>query len=162
MSDFQTPDWCCDYMVSLLDAARLRPHEIRDDGNYVFEPTPGDGNLVRALEKKGYKVAVPLDDFYTFEWMTDRYDAVVMNPPFTPMQMGYDILEHCMSASDIVIALMPWLVIINSQKRTNRLKSFGLKSVTHLPRSTFKGSRVQCCVLELRKSWYGETFLRFV
>ena len=134
MSDFQTPEWCCDYMVSLLDVHVM-------DNNKVLEPTPGEGNLVKALAKKGFEVTIPSDDFYTYDWMTERYDAVVMNPPFTPMKVGYDIFDKCMSTSDIVIALMPWLTIINSEKRAKKLSGFGLKSVTHLPRSTFKGSR---------------------
>jgi hypothetical protein len=134
--DFQTPDHVCEYMVKLL------PKNIVA----VLEPTPGEGNLVKALRKHNYVVDEPVD-FFTHKFT--NYDAVVMNPPFTPMTVGYDILYQCMELSDCIIALMPWLTIINSQKRTNDIIDFGLCSITHLPRSVFKGARVQTCILKM-------------
>lgn len=136
--DFQTRQDVCKYMVSL----------IPDGVETVLEPTPGSGNIVKELV--GYRVTAP-DDFYTLPG--GRFDAVVMNPPFTPMQKGYDIFYKCMERSDIIIALMPYLTIINSEKRTRDIFDFGLKSITHLPRSVFKGSRVQTCILELERYW---------
>lgn len=134
--DFQTPAEVCDYMAGLL------PSTV----NTVLEPTPGQGNLVRSLAN--FKVTAP-EDFWK---VSGRFDAVVMNPPFSPMMLGYKILYQTMEMSDIIIALMPWLVIINSDKRTNDILKFGLKSITHLPRSTFKNARVQTCILELNKN----------
>jgi hypothetical protein len=40
--DFQTPSWCCEYMVSL----------ISKETSLILDPTPGEGNLVKALENK--------------------------------------------------------------------------------------------------------------
>ena len=140
-TDFQTPEWICKYMVSLL------PVRV----NTVLEPTPGIGNIVKELKENWYEVTAP-DDFYN---VTGRFDAIVMNPPFTPMKTGYDFLYKCMDMSNNIIALMPWLTLINSQKRTADLKRFGLKTVTHLPRSVFPGSRVQCCILELNAGYKG-------
>ena len=141
MNDFQTPLWVCAYMASLLPDNVVR----------VLEPTPGQGNLVNALE--GFDVTAPVD-FYKIHGF---YDAVVMNPPFTPMKKGYEILLKCMGMTDIVIALMPWLSLINSEKRTNIIMEYGLKSVTHLPRHVFNGARVQCCILELKSGYVGKT-----
>ena len=62
-----------------------------------------------------------------------------MNPPFSPMKQGYEILYKCMNMTDNIIALMPYLTIINGEKRTQDIMNWGLKSITHLPRSTFKG-----------------------
>ena len=139
MSQFQTPESICKYMVNLL------PHGVKT----VLEPTAGDGNIVKVLH--GYSVTAPVDF-----WMTGgRFDAVVMNPPFTPMSEGYRIFFKCLEMSDVVIALMPWLTIINSGNRTRRIIEYGLKSVTHLPRNTFKGSRVQTCVLEMARGFNG-------
>ena len=105
--------------------------------------------MVKALS--GYNVTAP-----TNIWdVTGEFDAVVMNPPFSPMVVGYKILDKAMGMADVVIALMPWLVLINSQKRTKAIMDFGLKSITHLPRSTFKGARVQCCILSLYKDFSG-------
>jgi hypothetical protein len=118
----------------------------------VLEPTKGQGNLVSVLGK--YNVTAP-DDFFLMP--VGEFDAVVMNPPFTPMKKGYDILYSCMGMADVIIALMPWLSIINSSKRTNDLQIFGLKSVTHLPRKVFYGSRVQTCILELNRGYRWRT-----
>lgn len=147
MSNFQTEKWVCDIMVNLLPAGV----------STVLEPTPGEGNLVRALQAKGYQVTAPSE----FWDVSGQWDAVVMNPPFTPMEQGYRILYAVMDMSDIVIALMPWLTLINSEKRTNDINAFGLKSISHLPRSAFAGSRVQTCILEMVKGFEGETSIRF-
>ena len=50
---------------------------------------------------------------------------------------------------------MPWLTIINSQKRTEWIKDSGLRRVIHLPRTAFKGSRVQTCVLVFEDGYDG-------
>lgn len=144
--DFQTPDIICSYMVGLLK----EPYYKR-----VLEPTPGLGNLVKAVAPKAETVIAP-DDYFSLD-PYERYDAVVMNPPFTPMEKGYKILFGCMEQADEVIALMPWLVIINSKKRTESLMAFGMISITHLPRSIFKGARVQCCIIHLKKGYQDET-----
>jgi len=144
-TDFQTPDYICDYMVSLLP----------DGVNTVFEPTPGQGNIVKSLEDKGYMVDYPSGDF--FDHPIKKYDAIVMNPPFTPMTKGYTILYECMERSNIIIALMPWLTLINSERRTKYITNYGLHSITHLPRSVFKGSRVQTCIMKMIKGYNSST-----
>ena len=131
-------------MVSLLQ---------KDEYNTILEPTPGEGNLANAANSKG--IVICPNDFFELE--PQRFEAVVMNPPFTPMELGYRILFACMEMSDEVVALMPWLTLINSQKRTDTLVSFGLKSVTHLPRTIFKGARVQCCIIHLVKGYTQKT-----
>lgn len=144
---FQTPDWCCKYMANF----------VPDKCGTILEPTAGKGNLVKVLEEKGHVFAP--DDF--FDLSDDcRFNWIVMNPPFTPMKVGYEILDRCMEMSDNIVALMPWLTIINSQKRTTKIMDFGLKSIIHLPRKTFPGSRVQTCILELRKEWDEPTIFR--
>ena len=67
-----------------------------------------------------------------------------------------------MEMSDNIIALMPWLTMINGQKRTSDIIEFGLVSITHLPRSIFNGARVQTCILQMSKGYNGKTeFLKF-
>jgi phospholipid N-methyltransferase len=123
----------------------------------ILEPTAGDGNLTRALESLYPQSAIKAPKDF-FKMRQSRFDAIVMNPPFTPMSIGYEIMFQCMDMSDNIIALMPWLTIINSERRLQRLRDFGLRSVHHLPRNTFKGSRVQTCILELVKtSGYCQT-----
>lgn len=145
VNDFQTPPWICNIMVAMI------PEDIRS----VLEPTPGEGNLVRALAR--YNVTAPAD----FWAIHGQWDCVVMNPPFSPMKVGYDILYRCMEMTNVIIALMPWLTIINSEKRTQDIVEWGLRSVTHLPRCAFPGARVQCCILEMQYGYVGDTALRF-
>ncbi len=141
---FQTPKYICEYMASM----------VPDNCGTILEPTPGKGNLLSVIKNKGI-VTAP-DDFYKMEHK-QRFDYIVMNPPFTPMAQGYKILYSCMDMSDNIIALMPYLCIINGAKRTEDIMNFGLKSITHLPRSVFNGSRVQTCILEMRKYYRGPT-----
>lgn len=143
--DFQTPLPVCVYMVDLLPPGVVS----------VLEPTPGKGNIVKSL--KGYQVTTPKNFFECTGW----FDAVVMNPPFTPMALGYKILYATMEMTDTIICLMPWLTIINSEKRSNAIKAYGLKSITHLPRWVFPGSRVQTCILEMQRGHQGETLFHF-
>lgn len=145
--NFQTQELVCHIMVDLI------PKEC----STILEPTPGSGNLVKVLRERGFNVDAPSE----FWDVHSKYDAIVMNPPFSPMSEGYKILFACMELSNNIIALMPWLTLINSTNRTNRILDFGLKSITHLPRSAFAGSRVQTCVLEMIKGFSGNTIIRF-
>ena len=156
--NFQTPKNVCSYMASL----------IPKDSKLILEPTPGFGNLVRAIEKTGFTVFSP-ENFFAME--RNRFDCIVMNPPFSRnsafgypisaetkgMKLGYYILKECMEMSDNVIALMPWYTIADSDVRLRYLKKFGIKSLTHLPRSTFKYARIQTTIIELEKGYQGKT-----
>lgn len=145
--NFQTPLWVCAIMVSLIPAG------VRS----VLEPTPGQGNLVAALN--GYDVTAP-EDFCQLP--PGRWDAIVMNPPFSPMPLGYKMLAACMDMSNVIIALMPWFTIINSERRTRAIHAFGLAEVVHLPRRAFPGARVQTCILKMQKGYRAPTVLTLI
>jgi hypothetical protein len=162
MMEFQTPPIVCDYMAGLVNLP-FGPNSTTT----LLEPTPGEGNLVVALRKKGYNKIIAPDDFWNLRkdgWLNTRIDCVVMNPPFSPATEGYRFLDACMEMSQRIIALMPWWTIINSEKRLHKILTYGLVSVTHLPRRTFPGSRIQCCVLVMDKTKYisDTKFLTFV
>lgn len=144
--NFQTPDSICEYMCSFLPK----------NAGTILEPTAGKGNLVKVLEKYG-TVIVP-EDFYKLK--ENKFDWIVMNPPFTQMKQGYEILYKCMEMSDNIIALMPYLSIINGEKRLQYIMDYGLKSITHLPRSVFKNCRVQTCILEMARDHQGDTIFK--
>ena len=161
LTDFQTPVPVCNYMASL----------VFYHGSLVLEPTPGTGNLSKALAAAGHEVYSPQDFFQ----MTPRsFDAVVMNPPFSSryafgvppelnkygMRLGYHILTECMKMSKSVIALMPWFTISDSDVRLRAIKRYGLLSVTALPRRTFRYARIQTVVLHLQKGFDGDTIFR--
>ena len=159
--NFQTPIEICDYMASLVPSS----------AKSIFEPTPGIGNIVKSLEKKGYHVTTA-DDFFLFD-KTKRFDCIVMNPPFSSksaymenapagsevqgMKLGYFILKQCMEMSDNVITLMPWYTISDSDVRMRYLRAFGIKSLTPLPRKTFQYARIQTVIIELEKGYQGKT-----
>lgn len=152
---FQTPQHICEYMASFLP----------EYAGLILEPTPGKGNLVKVLEKHGIvQYPLPGVDFFELEKspLHNRYNWIVMNPPFTPMKMGYEILYSCMNMTNNIVALMPYLTIINGEKRTKDIMDWGLRSITHLPRSTFKGSRVQTCILHMEKGFKGDTIFKVI
>jgi len=145
--DFQTPLLICYYMVSLMP----------NFGNKrILEPTPGEGNILKAIRARNGIPVYPITDFWDMKH-SEKYFGVVMNPPFSPMKDGYKFLYSCMELSDNIVALMPWLTLINGEKRTKDIFNFGLISVTHLPRNIFKGSRVQCCILQMKKDYKEDT-----
>jgi type I restriction-modification system DNA methylase subunit len=160
MTEFQTPPSICRYMASLVPIGMKT----------VLEPTPGIGNIVTALTEKGFEVTAPQDFFLLG---IKKFDAIVMNPPFSSkyafmensplglnkqgMRLGYYILTECMNMSNNVIALMPWFTISDSDVRLRYLKDYGLKSLTALPRSTFKYARIQTVVIELQKGYTSPT-----
>lgn len=148
-TNFQTPQKICDYMASFLPK----------NAGIILEPTAGKGNLIKSLMPYG-EIYAP-DNFYNID-ENKKFDWIVMNPPFTPMKQGYDILYKCMNMSDNIIALMPYLTIINGEKRTQFIMDWGLKSITHLPRSVFKGSRVQTCILEMKHGYNECTIFKIL
>ena len=158
--EFQTPPEVCRYMASLVPEGVVT----------VLEPTRGIGNLVKELHP--YAVTAPDDYFLLDKKLT--FDCVVMNPPFSAksailsnapkqyandkgMKIGYRLLLDCMQKSDIIIALVPWFTLTDSDVRLRYLKKFGLKRITALPRKTFEYARIQTCVLELHKGYAGPT-----
>jgi type I restriction-modification system DNA methylase subunit len=102
-----------------------------------------------------------------------KFDAVVMNPPFSHkftnlenapielhrsgMRMGYWFLTQCMLQAPTVIALMPWFTISDSDVRMRALKRHGIKSITALPRKTFQFARIQTMVIHLEVGFKGQT-----
>ncbi len=161
-SNFQTPPKVCRYMAKLILPGTIT----------ICEPTPGRGNLVKAVREKSesYIITAP-DDFFLMP--SQRFDCVIMNPPFSSryanmenapaefqkagMRLGYQMLSSCLQMADQVIALMPWFTISDSDVRLRNLKRFGMKSVTALPRGTFRYARIQTVVLDLQKGFKGKT-----
>lgn len=156
--DFQTPISVCKYMVRL----------IPDGVKTILEPSAGAGNILSQLA--GYDVTAP-EDFFLLP--SGRFDCVLMNPPFSSkfarlenaptgfdykgMRMGYFFLTECMKRTNNVIALMPWFTISDSDVRLRYLKSWGMKSITALPRKTFEYARIQTCIFHLQKGFKGTT-----
>jgi hypothetical protein len=147
-TNFQTPVVVCDFMASMINGK----------GRLVLEPTPVTGRLVKSIQNNGHLVYFPDSDYwYMDHGVVKTYDYTVMNPPFSPMSEGYRYLQDAMKRSEQIIALLPWFIIINSERRLNDIKEWGLKSVTALPRKTFPGTRIQCCIIEMDNFFGGTT-----
>lgn len=73
------------------------------------------------------------------------------------MKLGYHILFKCMGMSNNIIALMPWFTISDSDVRMRFIKSYGLKSITVLPRKTFNYTNIQTCILNCQNGFKGST-----
>lgn len=163
---FQTPPDVCRYMVSMMPK----------DAITVLEPTAGNGNILQAIydTRKRLQIDAPDNIFEHLSMNRSRYDCIVMNPPFSDkyafgvpehlnvsgMKIGYYLLFECMKRTNHLIALMPWFIIINSDVRLRRLIDYGLKSITALPRNTFPNVRIQTVVIELDKSYKGQTIFK--
>jgi len=171
-SEFQTPPAVADYMASLL------PYQQRQ---LVLEPTPGEGNLVRALQKTGCAVTAENNFFdllkikYPIKMETPVFDAVVMNPPWSwelvqnvpdwlttadkNLSCAQFFLQNCLDFAPVVIALLPWNSLLDSPKSTKIIKHYGLVSVTGLGRNVFKRVPVRTGVYNLQRGYQGKTEL---
>ena len=65
-TNFQTPPSVCDYMAGL----------VPEHAKTILEPTPGIGNLVRALESKSKYQVMTADDFFLFD-TNQKFDCIV-------------------------------------------------------------------------------------
>jgi len=161
-NDIQTPIWLVKEMVKMI------PRGTKT----VLDPTPGNGNIVKECKLSKFKIESVEDIFKIRNGF--RVDCVVMNPPFSKKNLfmktynskvdslkeshvGYYILEVCMGISDNIICIMPWYYIINSVKRTEKLKKYGLLKIVNLPRKTFKAIRVQTCLVVLVRGYKSHT-----
>ena len=156
-NDFQTPPPVCNYMASLI------PPQAKT----ILEPTPGRGNLVRAVQSAGFPVTAA-DDFWDLDFKQE-WDCVVCNLPFSGktfynipdaiptegMTVYYKALGKLLAMTGCMIVLCPWFTVIDSDSRLRSLIAQGLKSVTHLPRKTFGYCRIQVCVVVVEKSYSG-------
>lgn len=163
-NDFQTPLPVAKYMQSLIPIGTKT----------LLESTPGIGNLIYGLSEK-HEITAAID-FFRLD--RKKYDCVIMNPPFTSNEaildyasrevkrltgskIGTWFLYEMLTWSDNVIALMPWYTIINSERRTQKLIDFGLVSIANLSRCWFN-TRIQLCVLQLKRGWNKQTVFRQV
>lgn len=72
------------------------------------------------------------------------------------MDLGYKMLDDFFNiATNEIIILLPWMALINSERRTKKYIEKGLKKIIHLPRKAFPGSRVQTCILVFQKGHSG-------
>jgi hypothetical protein len=153
-TNFHTPQVVAEKMAFMA-------YMLCDKLEAVLEPCPGIGQLADALAKEFELVFMPIADYWDMKHLPDVvYDAVVLNPPFSPVKEIERFVMDAMERSKIVIALLPWTYIVNSERRLKVLQDFGLRTVISLPRKTFPGCRVQVCIIELEKGHEGPTYFQ--
>jgi len=149
--DFQTPRWVGELMIS----------RVEGDPRTILEPTPGEGKLIEVITYRYPEAKIENFCPPSFADGIEEVDYIIANPPFTPMKLGYSMLEQFFEWSGNIIVLMPWLAVINSERRTQRYLEKGLKEVIHLPRRAFPGARVQTCIMVFKRGYQGEINLGF-
>lgn len=155
-TNFQTPMVVCNKMAEMAGNVSV-PLSTGFRGIRILEPTPGIGNLVKALEEVFSVVYRPTGSFWEKCYPYKYFDIVVMNPPFNPVIEMERFVNAAMELSDNIIALLPYNYLVNSERRVSELMDYGLVSITHLPRKTFPGCRVQVAIFELKKGYAGKT-----
>lgn len=133
---------------------------LQKNGWIRFENTPV---YVKKL-KNQYMTSFMLD-FYNYQQKYEEYFGTIWKDKtdeekYKGMKFGYEILSECMELSNNIIALMPWFTIVDSDVRLREIYKFGLKSITALPRKTFDYARIQTCILEMDKSFKGDTLFK--
>jgi hypothetical protein len=118
--DFQTPDWVVDYLVPYLRREWV-----------IWECAKGRGNLVRALERKGFKViGTDIREGYDFlSWEAEGYDCIVTNPPYS---LKDEFLERCYELRKPFALLLP-LTALETRRRQRLFKEYGVEVIV-LPR----------------------------
>ena len=120
LSQFHTPAWLCERMVSLL---------VIKDEPHIIEPSAGGGNIVKAcLDVGGRVLANELDpawcrhianrfqdsirilintgDFLTTDFQgVRRFDAGVMNPPLNAGEGPYHV-QHVLEIADQAVTVL--------------------------------------------------------
>lgn len=115
-NDFQTPAYAL---------KPLYPYLKRDW--IIWECAAGNGNLVRGLSNRGYRVVG--SDILTgrnfLEWEPESYDCIVTNPPFSLKQK---FLERAYWLSKPFAFLLP-LTTFETRKRQFLFKHFGVEVI---------------------------------
>lgn len=123
-----------DYQTPPVALTPLLPHLNK---NWViWECAAGEGNLVRAMRKQGFKV-ISTDilsgkDFLTYE--PKHYDCIITNPPFSLKQQ---FLERAYCLGKPFAFLLP-LTTLESEKRQRFFKHCGLQMILFDKRINFE------------------------
>ena len=125
-NDFQTPPYALTPLYPFLSKEWI-----------IWECASGRGNIVRALEKKGYSV-IPSDvltgqDF--LHWQPEaHWDCIVTNPPYSIKQ---EFLERCYALGKPFALLLP-LTTFETAKRQALFRRYGLEVIFFPNRINFE------------------------
>lgn len=160
---FETPELLAAQLVKMADVKR---------GDHVLEPSAGNGRIVAALQEVGARVTVierdrarrahllasvlkskdalgDVDDFMEYR-PKNKFDRVVMNPPFCKVGFG-DHIEHVRYAypmlkpGGVLVSILPAGVAFREDSRHSQFRKWLLDSgiITELPEGSFSSSGTQ-------------------
>jgi len=123
-----------DYQTPPMALSPLLPH-LKKNWT-IWECAAGEGNLVKALRKQGYKV-ISTDihsgkDFLKYE--PKEYNCIVTNPPFSLKQ---EFLERAYCLGKPFAFLLP-LTTLESEKRQKFFHQCGLEIILFNKRINFE------------------------
>jgi len=124
--DFQTPPEALEPLYPFLKKEWV-----------IWECACGQGNLVKALEEKGYDVIGT--DYIPAEWdfLLDKpvqWDCIITNPPFALKQ---SFLERCYELGTPFALLLP-LTTFETAKRQALFKKYGVEVIMFDKRINFE------------------------
>ena len=124
-NDFQTP---IEALIPLL------PYLKKDW--LVWECACGRGNLVKALNEKGFLTVGTdiLTEHDFLKWHPEKFDCIVTNPPYSIKQQ---FLERCYNLKKPFALLLP-LTTFETQKRQELFKRHGLEVIFLSKRLNFE------------------------
>ena len=105
----------------------------------IWECASGKGNLVKALEEKGFNVygsdiiSNPTCDFLTWK-PYQKFDCIITNPPFSLKQK---FLERCYELNKPFALLLP-LTTLETPKRQALFKRYGVQIIFFNKRINFE------------------------
>jgi len=125
INDFQTPPNALNPLLPFLKRNWI-----------IWECAEGEGNLTKALHKKGFKVigsdVLTGKDF--LKWQPDQFDCIITNPPYSIKQQ---FLERAYQLRKPFAFLLP-LTALETEKRQKLYKDFGLQIILLSKRINFK------------------------
>lgn len=124
-NDFQTPK---EALTPLFPY--LKPDWV------IWECAKGKGNLVKALQNKGFKVVgTDLDEGFDFlHYKPEHFDCIITNPPFSIKQ---EFLKRCYMLKKPFALLLP-LTTFETEKRQRLFDEYGLEVIFFPKRINFE------------------------
>ena len=102
---------------------------VRFQGLPLLEPSCGDGAIVQVLQEKNLNVTgKDLSLGQDFLEETERYDAIITNPPFS---LAYEFIKKAKTLTDYFAFLLP-LSYLHGKKRFDDIYSDGSFSLSRV------------------------------
>ncbi len=144
-NEVYTPDWLADIMVEWLDI---------EPGMRILDPCVGRGNLLIALQFKGYVEGYELNpncsyvnknihigkDFLLAPHPKHKFDRIIINPPFSKSgawKFLHKCFEHWLKPDGKLVTVLPNYTVDNAEGRKPWLSKY-MRRIGNIPKNTFE------------------------